>query len=69
MSRSDSPGNKPDHNSSALDDLLDQSNRAIEQTRAEVARSKALSRSEADLARAINQISKEKAGSSHPREE
>ncbi len=69
MSRSDSPGNKPDQNPSALDDLLDQSNRAIEQSRAEVARSKALRRSEADLARAINQISKEEARSSHTREE
>ena len=69
MSRSDSPGNKPDQNPSALDDLLDQSNRAIEKSRAEVARSKALSRSEADLARAINQISKEEAGPSHTREE
>jgi hypothetical protein len=69
MSRSDSPGNKPNQNQSTLHDLLDQSNRAIEQSRAEVARSKALSRSEADLARAINQISKEEAGSSYTREE
>jgi hypothetical protein len=69
MSRSDTPGNKPDQNPSALHDLLAQSNRAIEQSRAEVARSKALSRSEADLARAIDQISKEEAGSSHTSEE
>jgi hypothetical protein len=69
MSHSESTGTKPDQHRSALKDLIEQSNRAIEQSRAELARSKALSQSEAELARAIDQIGKEEAGSSRMRRE
>jgi len=52
----------------SLSQLIDQSNHAIERSRAEIARSQALSQAEADLARAIDQISKEETESSRDRE-
>ena len=43
----------------AAEEMIELAHQAIEQTRAEVARSKALSQAEADLAQAIEQIAEE----------
>jgi hypothetical protein len=46
----------------AVEATLEQAHQAIEQTRAEIARSQVLSQAEADLAQAIGRIAEEKAG-------
>ncbi len=43
----------------AVEETLELAHQAIEQTRAEIARSQALSQAEADLAQAIDQIAEE----------
>ena len=43
----------------AVEETIELANQAIEQTRAEIARSQALSQVEADLAQAIEQIAEE----------
>ena len=62
MSHSDQP-DSPDSNSEqsqrSLGETVDQANRAIEESRAEIARSQALRQSVADLARELDRISQE----------
>jgi hypothetical protein len=43
----------------AIEETIDLANQVIEQTRAEIARSQALSQAEADLAQTIGQIAEE----------
>ncbi|MEZ0167121.1 hypothetical protein [Microvirga sp. TS319] len=43
----------------AVEETIELAHQAIEQTRAEIARSQALSQAEADLAQSINQIGKD----------
>ena len=58
-----------EHNKQSLDaaigETIDLANQAIEQTRAEIARSQALSQAEADLAQAIERIVDEHDGPAH----
>jgi hypothetical protein len=64
MSNLDEPkssDNPSERSQGSLSKLIARSLRAIAQSRARIARSRALSRSEANLARAIDQIGKEEA--------
>jgi hypothetical protein len=58
-----------EHNKQPLDaaigETIDLANQAIEQTRAEIARSQALSQAEADLAQSIERIVDEHDGPAH----
>jgi hypothetical protein len=47
----------------AVEQTIEQAHQAIEQTRAEIARSQALSQVEADLARSIERIAEDQDGS------
>jgi hypothetical protein len=49
----------------AIGETIDLANQAIEQTRAEIARSQALSQAEADLAQSIERIVDEHDGPAH----
>jgi hypothetical protein len=49
----------------AVEATLEQAHQAIEQTRAEIARSQALSQAEADLVRSIERIADDHDGSAH----
>jgi hypothetical protein len=49
----------------AVEKTIEQADQAIEQTRAEIARSQALSQAEADLARSIERIADDHDGSAH----
>jgi hypothetical protein len=49
----------------AVEQTIEQAQQAIEQTRAEIARSQALSQAEADLARSIERITEGQDGSAH----
>ena len=64
MNRPDEP-DPPESRSAraqrSLGETIDQANRAIEESRAEIARSKALGESVADLARELDRISQEEA--------
>jgi hypothetical protein len=53
----------PEQGWRSLQETVDQANRAIEGSRAEIARSRALSQSEADLAREIDRIEEENGAS------
>ncbi len=57
------PPDPPDRNSGqsqrSVGETIDQANRAIEESRAEIARSQALGQSVADLARELDRISQE----------
>jgi hypothetical protein len=66
--QTNSPNSKAERSRNSLDELIDRSNQTIEQSRAQIARSRALRRSEADLARAIDQTSEEENGTSHAQE-
>jgi len=57
--QSASHGNKPEQGQDALGETIQQANRAIEASRAEIARSQALSRSEAELSRQFDKLNKE----------
>jgi hypothetical protein len=59
-----SPDSQSERSDASLGKLIDRSHQAIVQSRARIARSRALSRSEADLARAIDQIDKQSADAS-----
>jgi hypothetical protein len=49
----------------AVEQTIEQAQQAIEQTRAEIARSQALSQAEADLVRSIERITEGQDGSAH----
>ena len=49
----------------AVEQTIEQAHQVIEQTRAEIARSQALSQAEADLARSIEPIADDHDGSAH----
>jgi hypothetical protein len=49
----------------AVEQTIEQAHQAIEQTRAEIARSQALSQAEADLARSIERMVDDHDGSAH----
>ena len=49
----------------AVEKTIEQADQAIEQTRAEIARSQALSQAEADLVRSIERIADDHDGSAH----
>ena len=49
----------------AVEETMDLAHQAIEQTRAEIARSQALSQVEADLARSIERIAEDHDGPTH----
>ncbi|WP_445504588.1 hypothetical protein [Microvirga sp. G4-2] len=51
--------NKPEQGQDALGETIQQANRAIEASRAEIARSQALGRSEAELSRQFDKLNKE----------
>ena len=51
----------------AVEQTIEQAHQAIEQTRAEIARSHALSQAEADLARSIERMVDDHDGSAHDR--
>ncbi len=53
------PSSQSDLSQRSLNETVDRANRVIESARAEIARSRALSRSEADRAREIDRISGE----------
>jgi hypothetical protein len=55
----DPPISKSEQSQRSVDETMDQASRAIEAARAEVARSRALTQSEADIAREIDRISEE----------
>lgn len=51
----------------AVEQTIEQAHQAIQQTRAEIARSQALSQVEADLARSIERIAEDQDGPTHGR--
>ena len=51
----------------AVEQTIEQAHQVIEQTRAEIARSQALSQAEADLVRSIERIADDHDGSAHER--
>ena len=55
----DPPDSKSEQGQSSLNETIDQANRAIEGSRAEIARSQALGQSVADLNRELERISEE----------
>ena len=57
--RPDSLKNKSEQHHPSLGETIDRANRAIEESRAEIARSRALSHSEADLSREIRNLNDE----------
>ncbi len=67
------PPDPPDRNSGqsqrSVGETIDQANRAIEESRAEIARSQALRQSVADLARELARISEEENTSSAAQED
>ncbi len=59
MSQPDSPDGKPAPSRPSLGETIDEANRVIERSRAEIARSRLLSQSEADLSREIKGLNEE----------
>ncbi len=59
MSHPDSPDGKPARSQPSLGETIDEANRVIERSRAEIARSRVLSQSEADLSREIKGLNEE----------
>ena len=67
MNRPDPPDSldeKPEQSQPSLSETIDRANRAIEGSRASIARSQALGRSVADLNREIKQVRKEESDAS-----
>ncbi|MEE1654577.1 hypothetical protein VB618_00090 [Microvirga sp. CF3062] len=59
MTQPDQPDKKPEQSQPSLGDALERSNRVIAESRAEIARARALSKSEADISREIESLSEE----------
>jgi hypothetical protein len=59
MSHPDSHDGRPARNQPSLGETIDRANQVIEEARAEIARSRILSQSEADLSRDIRNLNQE----------
>ena len=54
-----SPESKPEQSQDSLSETIGRANRVIEESRAQIARSRTLSQSEAELSHEFNKLSKE----------
>jgi hypothetical protein len=67
--RPDSSVKKPEQSQPSLSETIDRANRAIEESRSEIARSQALGQTVVDLNRELERISEEEIAASRPQKD